>query len=714
MTAGHRREEREVVRCRRSGVSIGTTPNCPASAPTRRCPVRDPPACTPRCPCRHSRRRRPRRTPWPSVLDHLRLVLGGSRPSTPQARRQVHLVGPVREPVVVSHASVASRAGVPSSSDRPRRGTRCRRSGTPCRCTRGSSCPRPAASPDRCSGARFGSTTRCRTWSASRRCRSRPAVRVAWSPPDSDRPGVGRPRRDVGVVGVRDRRVGRADPGGIGLPGGVVGDRRDAGDRSQSGGASPRVAACRSPAPLAVNPVAGVSVHVRLLDPATDSFEELTALLHRAYAPLAAQGLRYSATHQSAEVTRQRAAQGECWVGELRTAGSATITVDPPGTPAGRGWYARPTWRSSARWRSTPERKGRASAGSSSRTPRPAPGRWGRRTRLRHVGARPRAPRALPPARLPLVGHCDWRPYVNYLSVFLSRTSSARAPAPCRRLGPRSRTTPGAIGADRVRGCSTRSGRGSPGGSSSRRRSGTRGRGLDRVPGRRRGARRGPRARRPPRRPLGRDRRGPRGGDRPPARGKGAGRRALSARSATSTSGSPPRSDHRDPRVLRAARVPGGARAPLPGRTRCRPGSAPPLRRLSADDPGDVAFVARALCRRIPQLRIGSRWRSRAGSSSSTRSSSTAASAPSTRPTTCWWPGGGGVGRDPRLAPSLPPLAEIAARLPADLRDRRAVLSGPARRAHRPRPGAPDDTVLMVRGDWPLEGPLVLPVHARC
>lgn len=45
---------------------------------------------------------------------------------------------------------------------------------------------------------------------------------------------------------------------------------------------------------------------IRPLDPA-DSIAELTALLHRAYAPLLAQGLRYVATHQDETTTRTSA-----------------------------------------------------------------------------------------------------------------------------------------------------------------------------------------------------------------------------------------------------------------------------------------------------------------------------------------------------------------------------------------------------------------------
>lgn len=54
-------------------------------------------------------------------------------------------------------------------------------------------------------------------------------------------------------------------------------------------------------------------IEVRKLH-AGDPVPELTRLLHRAYARLAAMGLRYMATDQSDAVTRERAASGECWV----------------------------------------------------------------------------------------------------------------------------------------------------------------------------------------------------------------------------------------------------------------------------------------------------------------------------------------------------------------------------------------------------------------
>ncbi len=52
---------------------------------------------------------------------------------------------------------------------------------------------------------------------------------------------------------------------------------------------------------------------VRRLEPG-DSLEDLTALLHRAYASLAQMGLRFVATYQDVQTTSDRVAAGECFV----------------------------------------------------------------------------------------------------------------------------------------------------------------------------------------------------------------------------------------------------------------------------------------------------------------------------------------------------------------------------------------------------------------
>jgi GNAT superfamily N-acetyltransferase len=78
----------------------------------------------------------------------------------------------------------------------------------------------------------------------------------------------------------------------------------------------------------------------------TDSFEELTHLLHRAYAPLAAAGMRFFATHQTVADTKKRAREGECYVVDDGKQLLGTVTLRHPArtdAPPGRvSLYNRP------------------------------------------------------------------------------------------------------------------------------------------------------------------------------------------------------------------------------------------------------------------------------------------------------------------------------------------------------------------------------------
>ena len=57
-----------------------------------------------------------------------------------------------------------------------------------------------------------------------------------------------------------------------------------------------------------------ISYTIRLFDESKDSVEELTALLHRSYKPLAEMGLHFIATHQTVEYTRKYFRKGECYI----------------------------------------------------------------------------------------------------------------------------------------------------------------------------------------------------------------------------------------------------------------------------------------------------------------------------------------------------------------------------------------------------------------
>lgn len=80
---------------------------------------------------------------------------------------------------------------------------------------------------------------------------------------------------------------------------------------------------------------------IRLLTP-SDSLDELTELLHRAYARLGAMGLNYTATYQDADTTRARAAAGTCLVAEMDERLVGTVVYRAPGKSRGCAWYERP------------------------------------------------------------------------------------------------------------------------------------------------------------------------------------------------------------------------------------------------------------------------------------------------------------------------------------------------------------------------------------
>ena len=83
--------------------------------------------------------------------------------------------------------------------------------------------------------------------------------------------------------------------------------------------------------------VDGMSDSAYVITPfkASDSAEDLTDLLHAAYASLADMGLRYLATHQSVEITRDRIKHGTCLVAQNGNVLIGTVTYYAPGYSRG-------------------------------------------------------------------------------------------------------------------------------------------------------------------------------------------------------------------------------------------------------------------------------------------------------------------------------------------------------------------------------------------
>ncbi len=77
---------------------------------------------------------------------------------------------------------------------------------------------------------------------------------------------------------------------------------------------------------------------------ARDSLKDLTALLHRAYAPLAEQGLNFTAAKQTAATTRKRAAEGQCFVAVAGHELVGTVTVCGPYNVETAPWAAEVPW----------------------------------------------------------------------------------------------------------------------------------------------------------------------------------------------------------------------------------------------------------------------------------------------------------------------------------------------------------------------------------
>ncbi len=73
----------------------------------------------------------------------------------------------------------------------------------------------------------------------------------------------------------------------------------------------------------------------------TDCFEALTALLRSAYAQLAGMGLRFLATHQGADVTRERVMTGTCFLAVSNEQLMGTITLYEPKSGEECDYYAR-------------------------------------------------------------------------------------------------------------------------------------------------------------------------------------------------------------------------------------------------------------------------------------------------------------------------------------------------------------------------------------
>jgi GNAT superfamily N-acetyltransferase len=82
------------------------------------------------------------------------------------------------------------------------------------------------------------------------------------------------------------------------------------------------------------------NLEVRRVGP-EESWAAITALLHRAYAPLAQRGLQFHASYQDEAVTQSRCSEGECYIALVDGVLAGTITALPAGRISDLSWYTR-------------------------------------------------------------------------------------------------------------------------------------------------------------------------------------------------------------------------------------------------------------------------------------------------------------------------------------------------------------------------------------
>ena len=130
-------------------------------------------------------------------------------------------------------------------------------------------------------------------------------------------------------------------------------------------------------------------VVVRRFDPRSDSYDALTALLHRAFAPLGALGFNCPGVDQPASATRERVLAGECFVALGNAHLVATMTMRSHDPDSRCDPYRSRHVQRSANWPSIPSGRIAASAVRCSRSRNGGPPRRDAPRARRAVCGRP-------------------------------------------------------------------------------------------------------------------------------------------------------------------------------------------------------------------------------------------------------------------------------------------------------------------------------------
>ena len=169
--------------------------------------------------------------------------------------------------------------------------------------------------------------------------------------------------------------------------------------------------------PVVVRPIA-----------AEDSLELLTDLIHAAYAPHAAQGLRYWGTHQTVEETAKRFASGQGFIAEVNGEIVGTITLRGPQPQSPVALYREPNTWSIGQFAVAPSRKGQGiGLALHEHALAFAVSSGARRMAIDTASTASALIAKYEAWGYEVCGQCDWRPHTNYLSVLMSRSLVPKA-----------------------------------------------------------------------------------------------------------------------------------------------------------------------------------------------------------------------------------------------------------------------------------------------
>jgi predicted N-acetyltransferase YhbS len=145
-------------------------------------------------------------------------------------------------------------------------------------------------------------------------------------------------------------------------------------------------------------------------------------MIHAAYAPHAADGLRYWGTHQSVEDTRKRLASGQSFLATVGNSIVGTITLRPPQPESEVELYRAPDTWSFGQFAVSPDYKGCGIGKSLHDHASSCAAANGARVMALDTAAP--ATKLIDMYRAwgyEVCGQCDWRPHTNYLSTLMRR-----------------------------------------------------------------------------------------------------------------------------------------------------------------------------------------------------------------------------------------------------------------------------------------------------